>query len=313
MSENKQILIIGGCGYIGSALYKNLQKKYIVTSIDLEWSGYTSINNLNIDYNNLTNSYLSEFDVIILLAGHSSVKMCEDTDGSSFRNNVVNFVNLLSKLNKQKLIYASSCSAYGDMSGEGINEDCNFYIPLNNYDLYKKSIDFHAQLSKIEYYGLRFGTVCGFSPNLRNDIMINAMYDKFVQIGEIMLFNKEVRRPILGINDLIRAVTAIIENNTNQRGVYNLASFNMTAGEIAQNMSAALNCPIKIMTDTKEIINVKLQSATYDFTINSDKFTINFDFSFQENIESIVKSLKDNYDDCMKSGRSYLRPYRNDN
>jgi len=162
------ILLIGGCGYIGSALYDKLKKSYNVTSVDLEWFGNPGVDNYQFDYKTLSRE-LSEFKTIVLMAGHSSAKMCETDSLSTLNNNVVNFVGLLSKLDKShKLIYASSSSVYGNASGEvdELNTECS---PVNYYDWSKKQIDIYAQMSNVEYYGLRFGTVCGVSPNLRVD------------------------------------------------------------------------------------------------------------------------------------------------
>ena len=56
----KKILIIGGCGYVGSALYKYLTKNYAVDTLDLEWYG-NFVNKDNIVSVNMTwtNSQLS--------------------------------------------------------------------------------------------------------------------------------------------------------------------------------------------------------------------------------------------------------------
>ena len=310
-----KILLIGGCGYIGSALYSKLTERGLsVSSVDLEWFGNSGLDNLNTDYSNISPIWLSQFDTVVLLAGHSSAKMCENNPVSAHYNNVVNFVNLLSKLNNtQKLIYASSSSVYGNVSVQDVNEEYMDYKPVGYYDLTKKEIDLYARLSNIEYYGLRFGTVCGASPNWRNDIMLNAMYDKYMQNKEILLFNKAVWRPILGMNDLTSAIIKIIESKTDNRGLYNLASFNLTAENIAYSMGEFLSCPVRVIENTQEIINTKLQSNSYNYTINCDKFSSTFNFSFGEDIKSIVESLKSNCDSCMRSNRSDIKPYKLEN
>ena len=35
----KKILIIGGCGYVGSELYNSMKNSYEVDTVDLEWYG----------------------------------------------------------------------------------------------------------------------------------------------------------------------------------------------------------------------------------------------------------------------------------
>ena len=105
------VLIIGGCGYVGSAIGKHLADKHEITNIDLEWFGnHSYAHTINMDYNDCTPKFLDKFNVVILTAGHSSVKMCDTDLQSSFNNNVRNFVNLTSKLTTQKFIYASSAS-----------------------------------------------------------------------------------------------------------------------------------------------------------------------------------------------------------
>ena len=240
-----KVLIIGGCGYTGSAIGKYLEDKHQITNVDLEWFGnYSKATNINIDFNNLTIKFLNKFDVVILTAGHSSVKMCDNDLQSSFNNNVRNFVNLTEKLNEQKFIYASSASVYGNTSATEIAEDNVNFSPINYYDMTKLHIDHIMKLSTIDYYGLRFGTVNGPAPNIRTDVMINAMVNTAMQKGEIHVFNKDTRRSILGINDLCRAIDTIIDNEKTNRGVYNTASFTNTAGEIAESVGRIAGVPV---------------------------------------------------------------------
>jgi len=305
----KKILIIGGNGYIGSFLNHTFQKDFDITNIDLNW--FSSQSN-PIDFKDLTKEYLSEFESIILLAGHSSVKMCHDNMLSSFRNNVQNFVELLGKIDKsQKLIYASSSSVYGHTKNSIVSEDYNTFVPNNYYDLTKQIIDTYALQSGLNFYGLRFGTVNGWAPNLRADIMINAMVHSALQDGHIKLYVKDIMRPILGINDLSKAIKKIIDSDGKNPGIYNLASFNSTAEEIAISVSNILNIPIKEYqtNELEKITNAKLQTTAYNFAISSNKFQKNFDFKFQEDIESIVKSLISKFEDCEKTNRNIQKIY----
>lgn len=294
------ILILGGCGYIGSRLYLHLQPTHKVETVDLEWFG-NEINpkNSRIDFRTLTTDQLNKADVVILLAGHSSVPMCKNDMMSSFRNNVVNFVELLNKLKSQKLIYASSSSIYGNTQDIAAPETWERYDPKTFYDLNKQEIDYYAKLSNVEFYGLRFGTVNGWSPNLRTDIMLNKMYQDAVSKGTIEVFNKHIFRPILGIDDLCRAVESII-NGGNHRGIYNLASFNASVGDISEAISEALEGQVQIVD--------RGISQTYNFSINTTKFRDIYNFEFQASVDSIVESLKQNWHKGIKTireGKTY--------
>ena len=296
----KNILIIGSNGYIGSALIDSLthKNKYVVTGVDICWFTPPNIyTHIIEDYKNLSKEFLKQYDVIVLLAGHSSVKMCEGNPIDSHKNNVDNFITLVNKLSsKTKFIYASSSSVYGNCNNINANETYTEFIPYNNYDITKHIIDLYIQRFNIEYYGLRLGTVNGFAPIVRNDVMINAMYSSALNNKEIKLYVKNINRPILGIKDLVTAIEKIIESNSDNRGLYNLASFNETAESIAYRVSKKVNIPVKeYAVNPNDIIsNSKLQTIHYDFKIDCSKFKKVYDFEFTETVESIVDSLQNN-------------------
>ena len=99
MAILKRTLIIGSGGYIGSRLMKEMK----ATGVDINWF---KKGKKYVDFKDLTRDYYSEFDNIILLAGHSSVKMSEGGLNSCFNNNVRNFIDLLEKLDLQQGCYS---------------------------------------------------------------------------------------------------------------------------------------------------------------------------------------------------------------
>ena len=283
MIKNQKILIIGGCGYLGSRLFVYLKSKnFKIDTLDNESFGnYVNPKNYKKNYSQATKAFLAKYDVVILLAGHSSVKMCENNVLGAFENNVSNFVNLLTKLTKQKFIYASSSSIYGKTNKINVTENYNRYLPTNYYDLTKKEIDYYALLSNVNYYGLRLGTVCGYSPNLRSDVMINKMFETAKKEQEINIFNPSALRPILGIEDFCRAVEAIIIGNKH-KGIYNLASFNSSIKEVAKEVAGLMN-GIKVKTVGT--------FPGYNFSVDTKKFERTFKFKFRDTTKTIVTSL----------------------
>lgn len=270
-----KILILGGYGYIGSYLTNFLSQKFEVTA-------YGSRSQ---DYNNLTEEFLSEFEYIVLLAGHSSVQMCLGPLESPWLNNVVNFKNLLSKTSyNQKIIYASSSSVYGNKNYNVSTERDISLDYINNYDLTKTTLDLYA-LREMglgrKLIGLRFGTVNGSSPVIRTDLMINSMVFNAMFNSEITVTNKRVRRPILYINDLARAVEKIVSESF-YPGVYNLASFNSTVNEMSREVSRQTGAIIKDNGD---------KPGVYNFEISSAKFTDAYGFKFEGTPELVVSDV----------------------
>jgi len=298
----KSILVIGGNGYIGSRLVYDLQSMYHLDIVDICWFGKNLVNSFQEDYKNLTKEYLSKFDTIILLAGHSSVKMCNGTINSSWNNNVLNFINLVEKLDKeQTLIYASSGSLYGVNDKIQTEDDVIKFKPINSYDLTKYSLDLNAHKFINQGYkiiGLRFGTVNGWSPHIREELMINSMTKNSIEHNQLLVNNIQINRPILGISDLTRAIVSIVDNP--KSGIYNLASFCDNVDNISQTISNITGSKIKYTADT---------ANNYDFNFSVYKFEQTYNFKFQDSTTSLVNEIITNIDQTTFSNRNQFKIY----
>lgn len=298
----QKVLIIGGNGYIGSRLIYDLHNTYNIHSVDICWFGQPDSHTEVRDYNQLSKQELSQYNAIILLAGHSSVKMCDGPVLASWSNNVNNFIDLVNKLDKsQTLIYASSGSVYGTSNAVSLEDVPLKFKPINNYDLTKYSLDVHAEKFIRAGYtiiGLRFGTVNGWSPHTREELMINSMTKKALYDGEILINNKTITRPILGIGDISRVVKEIVDKPVS--GVYNIASFADTVENISGYVSNLLHAKVQ------ETINV---SGSYDFVMNTDKFKSTYNFEFKESIKSIVDEIGNKFEKIEFSNRNKFIKY----
>jgi len=277
-----KVLVIGGTGYIGSAVYRHLTEAGIVVdTVDQELRG-NRINGRNVrcDFQHLTASFLADYPTIILLAGHSNVRQAVTDPYGAFDNNLVSFKNLLSKLRDQRLIYASSSSIYTGVGGQVVDESWKTFNFMNMYDFSKYACDAVSSLLYRNFYALRFGTVNGPSENLRLDLMINRMVWSGLTRGKVQMSNPRVRRPILGITDLCRTVEAIA-NGPDTPGIYNVASFNTTVEEAAEAVAAAIGCPIERLPD----------GPTYDFTMQVKKLTDVFGIEPRQTLASLIEDL----------------------
>jgi nucleoside-diphosphate-sugar epimerase len=300
----KNILIIGGNGYVGSRRRQVLAQTYTVESVDCCWYNYDETSKRT-DYHKLDATYLGQFDAVVLLAGHSSVASCVGPIASPWLNNVTNFTNLVAKLSWKDipLIYASSASVYGNsLPGQLFTEDNRQFIPVNNYDITKYTLDLEAKVAignGQPVIGLRFGTVNGWAPNLRADVMINAMYDAVRTQGKITVTNKHINRALLGIEDLCRGIARCIEQPVS--GIYNMASFNATVDYIAATVANELAVPV---VDRGKTANA------YDFGLDTTLFEQTFGFTFTETPSTIVNSLKEKYADAHIERRDNYMTYQ---
>jgi len=298
MNKTK-ILLIGGNGYTGSRLYNYLSTcGYHVDNMDIGWFNIVHTPTIVKNFNELTVTELEMYTHIILLAGYSSVGMCQEIH-SSVKHNVEYFNTLLTKLNsEQVLIYASSCSVYGN-SNVTLSESDLLSPPLNIYDFTKQTIDYISSFTKNKrYVGLRFGTVNGYSPNTRTDLVVNAMTLNGLEKGVINVSNKNTSRSLLGLNDLCEAVERIILNNNVITGIYNLTSTSATIIEIAERIQKLSQCVINIDNTL---------NTSYSFNVSNNKFSNTFDFEFSDTIESMYTEIVSNVSNIkIRSTRSKI-------
>lgn len=222
-----------------------------------------------------------ETDATILLAGHSSVKMAQNDPQGAWVNNVDFFRSTLNQA--EKLIYASSATVYDGLTNP--SEDNNAFNLSNVYNLTKHTIDQLALLSGKKVYGLRFATVCGWSSNLRVDVMLNKMVYDAMQTGKVLVKNAHIERPILGIKDAHRAIKHFVENDLDP-GIYNLASFTASVDDMAKYVAKEFNA--EVVYDEYDNI------PAYAYGINTDKVKFT-SFKFEETLESVVESLKQSF------------------
>jgi UDP-N-acetylglucosamine 4-epimerase len=153
--ENKNILITGGCGFIGSNIAKELCLKNKVRILDnLSTGNINNIKNLNVEYmwGDITNLEtcrvaVKGIDVICHQAALGSVPRSILDPLSTHNSNVNGFLNILISAKEQgikRIVYASSSSVYGDNNTlpkveENIGEQLSSYaVSKHINELYAK-------------------------------------------------------------------------------------------------------------------------------------------------------------------------------
>lgn len=281
----KNILLIGSEGYIGASLVNALLSTYSIDTCDILPSKMCRDFHFQVNYGELTRIEISKYDFIILLAAHSSVSACIENPSEAVENNIVNFMRLLTNMNSnQTLIYASSGSVYDGYMNSFPKEDAKILSSRNIYDFSKISNDLMASTFQIPTIGLRFGTLSGYSPIMREDLIINKMTKDALDHKTITVSNASAFRSCLGMQDLCNAILTLI----NQRGkileqtaIFNLASFSKSIEQISDEIAKKMRVERKYTGD----------SPTYNFSMSVEKFERVFNFQFLETIDKIVDGL----------------------
>lgn len=262
----QKILLVGGCGYIGSYLYQQLQRDgFDVTVCDLLKRGNPlGLDVIQCDYAELREDFLAAFDAVLWFGGHSSVgESMKDPDGA-VANNCLNLFSFAKRLRPTtKLIYASSGSLYSTKSTivAGASENSLASIPSQNaYDISKFAFDYLAQTFLGNFFALRLGTLCGYSPNLRGELVFNAMNLSAVNTGKVHLKNSDACRTILFLADLWALVRKLLVTQQNP-GIYNAGSLSFKMGELAQVIASTWDAQVLYEGD----------SETYSFMLDTTK------------------------------------------
>jgi nucleoside-diphosphate-sugar epimerase len=288
----KNILITGGCGYVGSKLTENLLNQgKNVRVIDTCWFGNNLKKHKNLkvikkDIRNLQAKDFKNIDKVIHLANIANDPSVELNQTLAWEVNCLALYKMLefSKLHKIKqFIYASSGSVYGIKKEKKVTEDLSL-IPISTYNK-TKMIAERILLSfekEIKVHIVRPATVCGLSPRMRFDLTVNLLTLQAINNKIIKVFGGEQIRPNIHINDLVNVYNFFINNINIPSGFYNAGFENMSVLKIAKQISKVTGAEIKITksNDPRSYRQSSEKLIKYGF---SPKFKI------KDAIEEIVK------------------------
>ncbi|HEX9007182.1 MAG TPA: SDR family oxidoreductase [Bacteroidota bacterium] len=291
-----KIFIAGGAGYIGSALIPRLlDRGYDVAVCDLLWFGNYLPPSVSVEQKNVfavTREELSGFDQVIFLAGLSNDPMAEFSPSMNFIYNAAApaYLAYQAKLaGARRFIYAGSCSVYGYTVNELYNESSPA-VSKHPYGISKlqgeKAV---TQLTEKGFSTVCFrqGTVSGYSPRMRLDLIVNTMTKTALEKKEIVINNPSIWRPILSIDDACSAYIRAVEASEEISGVFNIASGNYTVGETADIVREVVEAELgaKIGLTIKHIQDFRNYKVSVEHAMNV------LSFKPKSDVAAIVRDL----------------------
>ena len=288
------ILVTGGGGYKGIILVqKLLELKKKVKVIDTFWFGnYLSKHkNLTIIKKDIHDCNIKDLKNIKTIFHLASVA---NDPASNLRPKLtweisclgtMKLCELAKKSSVRKFIFASSGSVYGIKKDKEVHEELEL-VPISDYNK-TKMIAERIILSYKDYFKtfiFRPGTVFGYSPRMRLDLMINILVFQALSKKEITVFGGKQIRPYIHINDITNIYIHSLKNNF-KPGIYNASAGNLSAAETAKQILKILpNCKLKI----------KKSNDPRSYRLNNEKIT-NSGFKFQTSLNDGIKELIDFY------------------
>jgi len=298
-----RILCTGGCGYVGSALVPALlERRHDVTVLDSMLFGnhlkpHTRLLVVEGDIRELpAEIQQGRFDAVIHLAciANDPSWALDPAWGKSVNYDALGpLVQWAKAAGVQRFIYASSSSVYGTKpDGVEVTEDLNCE-PLTDYSRYKFLGERVVLDSGMTATVLRPATVCGYSPRLRLDVVVNQMTIDALTKHVITVHCERLYRAHLHVQDMARAYVAALEADEHLVGgqVFNVGGENLQIGSLARQVGAAVGeCSVFYHGETND---------PRSYTLNSDKISRVLNVRPQQNVAGAIASVVAAY----RSGR----------
>jgi nucleoside-diphosphate-sugar epimerase len=294
-----KILVAGGAGYIGSVLVPQLMERgYEVDVIDLLWFGNhlpKGAKVINKDIMSLEEKELVDYEQVIFIAGLSNDPMAEYSPSRNFVYNAAlpAYLSYIAKhAGVKRFVYGCSCSVYGYSSNELCDETA-VAISSYPYGISKLQGEFAClslQDDKFSVISLRKGTVSGYSPRMRLDLIVNTMFKTAVTEKIITVNYPSIWRPIVDVRDAASAYVRAIEADCRISGIFNIAFGNFTVGEVADYVREVVRKNLGINVG----LNIKHMEDFRNYKVNIKKASTVLSFNARYNIQAIVENLAEN-------------------
>lgn len=322
----KNILLIGGAGYVGTVITSHFLKLgYKVKVLDnfvyknqesiqayLGDENYEFIAGDLGDKNSLKNTSKG-IDNVVILAGLVGDPITKKYPDESYKINEVGVQTCIDFFDNEKIkrmILISTCSNYG-LIKENELADENFELnPLSLYAKAKVAAELHLMSKKgiVGYTGtvLRFATAFGLSPRMRFDLSVSEFVRDLYFGEDLLVFDEHTWRPYCHVRDFARLIEKVINADNDK---VNFEVFN--AGGEVNNFTKKM-----IVDAIKEYLpeaNIKYgengsDPRNYKVSFKKAKEILGFEpkFTVKDGIEELIKAFELGvYKDSLENKNKY--------
>lgn len=251
----KNVLVVGGAGYIGGSVISELKKRKIPLTV-YDNLLYENQFTQPIDFifgdvrdEKKLKKIIPKYTHIIWLSAIVGDRAC-DIDPKLTMDVNYHSVKWLSSNYKKQIIFASTCSVYGKAQNP-VHEQSQ----MNPVSLYAETkIKAEKCLKNKNATILRFGTAYGISAShtrLRTDLAINAMTIAAVTKKQITVYGGKQWRPFIHVRDIAKSIVNAVD--VGYLGTVNIATVNKSINSIASTIQKKFPCKINHVTDKKAL------------------------------------------------------------
>lgn len=290
------ILVTGGCGYIGTILVPRLlELGHDVTVVDIMWFGnylpdHKHLTVVQEDTRNIDNINLDGIDAVIHLANVANDPCGELNAKLSWEVNALATMRLMDKAVRSKVkqfLFACSGSVYGVKEEPQVTEDLTL-VPISDYNKTKMVAErvLLSYKDDMIVQSIRPATVCGYSPRMRLDVSVNMLTMQALAKGKITVFGGTQVRPNINIKDIVNVFLYFLEQGDKYTGIYNAGFENISILDIAKKVTEFV--PAEII--------VSESNDPRSYRLNADKLlSTGFrpQYGVKDAIEEIIKAFRE--------------------
>lgn len=308
------ILVVGGAGYVGSVLVRELLSRgFQVRVFDRLYYGAAGleaikdrIEIISGDMRAMPENVLADVSAVINLGGLSNDPTAEYNPRANREMNTAATEALAVQCKRRgisRFILASSCSIY-DVGAGNDEKDIllNETSPVNPTAAYSSS-KYEAERillsmadSSFAPVCLRKGTIFGFSPRMRYDLVVNTFIKDALSKGRITVHNGgEMWRPLLDICDAARAYAACLlcDEELIRGQIFNLVCGNYRISELALRVRSVLSgmgipCEVKADYRYQGVRSYRVSGAKMERILGFKPSV-----SLEESVGTIVEKIRD--------------------
>lgn len=307
-------MVTGGAGYIGCVLVPNLlDAGYRVRVFDVMFYGDAGLDRVRDrievvegDIRSFPPELLDGTSAVINLAGLSTEPAAEYRPEANHEINfraAVKLCRLAKEKKVRRFIQASSGSIYDVGAGhpeKDIIHDEDFPVaPFRVYSITKREAEKEILAMADHRFTpvvLRKGSVYGYSPRMRFDLVVNAFVLSAFQTGRLVLHNGgEMWRPLLSVQDAAAAYRLMLEAPAEQvRGeIFNVTNGNYRISELAlrvRNKLAEIGIPCEL---EPEYIYRNLRSCQASGRKIAERLKFTPKVTVEESVGDLVGKIRD--------------------
>jgi len=279
------VLVTGGAGFTGCVLAERLlDRGYAVRILDRLWWGEEPLGAVRDrvdlivgDVRDVPETAFEGVGAVVHLAALSNDPTAEHDPTANWEIGAVATEELGRACVERgigRFVFASSASVYDGLE-DGLHDETASVTPVGVYAKAKKYAEdrlLEAGRDGLEPVILRNGTLYGYSPRMRFDLVVNTFLRDALLHGKLLLHGGGwMSRPLLDVRDAAESIISVLEAPAEAVGseIFNVLHSNHQIRELAMDVAGSL----RMVGREVELVEVPAPAINRTYALSNVKLT----------------------------------------